>query len=70
MFSDPVVVLKKTNYLKMIESVIKSPFDVIYFDARDEQNLIWYGAPELAYIYFNLFLFDFRQWVTIPSTSS
>ena len=43
MFSDPVVVLKKTNYLKMIESVIKSPFDEIYFDARDEKNLIWYG---------------------------
>jgi hypothetical protein len=42
-FSDPVVALKKTNYLKMIESVIKSPFDEIYFDARDEKNLIWYG---------------------------
>jgi hypothetical protein len=42
-FSDPVVALKKTNYLKMIESVIKYPFDEIYFDARDEKNLIWYG---------------------------
>ena len=42
-FSDPVVALKKTNYLKMIESVIKSPFNEIYFDARDEKNLIWYG---------------------------
>ena len=27
----------------MIESVINSPFDEIYFDARDEKNLIWYG---------------------------
>jgi hypothetical protein len=42
-FSDPVVALKKAIYLKMIDRVINSSFDEIYFDARDEKNLIWYG---------------------------
>lgn len=42
-FSDPIVALKKTKYLEMIDSVINSSFDEIYFDARDETKLIWYG---------------------------
>jgi len=42
-FSDPIVALKKSNYLDMLKLVINSSFDEIYFDARDETKLIWYG---------------------------
>ncbi len=43
-FTDPLEAMNKKNYDRMIESVIKSSFDEIYFDARDETKLIWYGS--------------------------
>ncbi|MBY0326722.1 MAG: hypothetical protein K2Q30_07370, partial [Gemmataceae bacterium] len=43
-FADPFEAISKKYYDRLIESVIKSPFDEIYFDARDEKKLIWYGG--------------------------
>ncbi len=43
-FADPFEAINKKYYDRLIESVIKSPFDEIYFDARDEKKLIWYGG--------------------------
>lgn len=43
-FPDPLEAMTKKHYDKNINSIINSPFDEIYFDARDEKKLIWYGA--------------------------
>ena len=42
--SDPILALNKSSYDKMLLRVIQSPFDEIYFDARDEKSLVWYGG--------------------------
>ena len=36
--------MTKVHYDHLIQSVLNSPFDEIYFDARDEKSLVWYGG--------------------------
>ena len=43
-YSDPIMTLNKPTYERMLNKVIDSPFDEIYFDARDEKSLVWYGG--------------------------
>lgn len=43
-FADPFEAINKKYYDRLIESVIKYPLDEIYFDARDEKTLVWYGG--------------------------
>jgi hypothetical protein len=43
-FSDPLEAMNKKYYDRMIQSVIMSSFKEIYFDARDERELLHYGG--------------------------
>lgn len=43
-FPDPLEAMTKSHYDSLIQSVIQSDFDEIYFDARDERKLVYYGG--------------------------
>ena len=43
-YPDPLEAMSKDHYDRLIRNVIQSPFDEIYFDARDEKSLVWYGG--------------------------
>lgn len=43
-FPDPLEAMTKKHYDRMIQAVVSSPYDEIYFDVRDEKKLVYYTA--------------------------
>ena len=43
-YPDPLEAMNRQYYERLIRNVVQSPFNEIYFDARDEKSLVWYGG--------------------------